>query len=79
MCRDNAERTMAVMTRRAEAHLAIERDGERVIGELRDERGAVSAFSGWLEFISAVESLAIAETRASRQCNEMTDQHRREP
>ena len=78
MCRGDAERTMAAMTERAEAHLTIERDGERVTGELRDERGAVSPFSGWLEFISAVDSLAIAETRASRQF-ERTDQHRREP
>ena len=66
------------VNRRTEAHLTIERDGQRVIGELRDERGAVSPFSGWLEFISAVDSLAVADTSASRQCD-MTDRDRREP
>ncbi len=40
---------MAVMKKRREAHLRIEFDGERVIGELRDERGAVSAFSDGLD------------------------------
>ncbi len=59
MRRSDAERTMAVMSQRArQAHLSIEFDGDRVIGELRDERGTVSAFSGWLELISALHSLA---------------------
>ncbi len=90
MCRHDAGRTMAVMAKRAEASLMIERDGERVVGELRDAHGAVSAFSGWLDLISALDSLAtpVHETaqttctgdrRTSWQCNEMTDQPRREP
>ncbi len=65
MCRGDAARTMAVMQRRArQAHLTIEFDGDRIIGELRDERGTVSAFSGWLELISALDSLATSR-RAS--------------
>jgi hypothetical protein len=90
LCNGYAERTMAVMAKRAEAHLMIERDGERVVGELRDERGAVSAFSGWIDLISALESLATpvretalttctADRRTSWQCNEMTDRPGREP
>jgi hypothetical protein len=90
LCRHGAERTMAVMAKRAEAHLMIERDGEHVLGELHDEHGAVSAFSGWLDLISALDSLATpvretaqttctADRRTSWQCNEMTDQPRREP
>ncbi len=40
-----------------EAHLRIAFDGERIAGELRDEDGAVSAFSGWLDLLSALDSL----------------------
>lgn len=59
MCRTHAARTMLVMSERPrQAQLTIEFDGDRVIGELRDERGTVSAFSGWLDLISAVNSLA---------------------
>ena len=47
------------MTNRTrEAHLTIEFDGDCVIGELRDERGAVNAFSGWLDLVSALYSLS---------------------
>lgn len=71
-------------------------DGDRtnsapsVVGELRDERGAVSAFSGWLELASALDSLAkpvgetaqttcTADGRTSWQCNEMSNRPGREP
>ena len=55
----DAARTIRVMNEPLrQARLTIEFDGERVIGELRDERGTVSAFSGWLALISAVDSLA---------------------
>lgn len=50
------------MSERAkQVHLTIEFDGDRVTGELRDERGAVSAFSGWLDLISALDSLSTAD------------------
>ncbi len=45
--------------RARKAHLTIEFEGERVSGELRDERGAVSAFSGWLDLISLLDSLSL--------------------
>ncbi len=49
----------AVMEKRTlEANVTIEFDDDRIAGELRDARGAVSAFAGWLELISALESLA---------------------
>ena len=59
MCPCGATGRMAVMEQRArEAHLTIEFEGERVTGEVRDERGAVSAFSGWLDLISTLDSLS---------------------
>lgn len=68
---------MAVMSERMrKAHLTIECDGERVLGELRDERGAVSAFSSWLELISAVDSLATpAHETAQTTCTAHDELH----
>ena len=42
------------------ALLTIEVDGERVVGSLRDEAGSTSAFTGWLDLITAIKALATA-------------------
>ena len=61
------------MSERArQAHLAIEFDGERVLGKLRDEHGTVSVFSGWLELLSALESLATAVREPTAQATHPT-------
>jgi hypothetical protein len=59
LCARDAARRIAVMSDPLrQAHLTIGFDGDRVAGELRDERGGLRAFSSWLDLISALGALS---------------------